>query len=167
MMDNSEIQLQENIPLSDIDLKYIETQQKAFAKTLPTVFAICTLFTMGFISLCVKDNFINFNYYDYILFVGAGFAMFGFCYFIGWSLNRYDNYNWKKDKTYGKNKLTSVIISRDKTEYGEYLTFAGRLKKDKIRLKVKQGDYDHYQIGTKVLVTYLKFSKEALELIEF
>jgi len=166
MMDNSEVQLQENIPLSDIDLNYIETQRKAFTKTLPIVFAICTLFIMGFISLCIKDNFVDFNYYDYILFAGAGFAMFGFCYFIGWSLYKYDSYNWKKDIINGKNRLTSVIINRDKTEYGEYLTFAGQLKEDKIRLKVRQEDYDHYPIGTKVRVTYLKFSKEALELIE-
>ncbi len=165
MIDNLEILLQENIPLNDEDIKHIETHQKIYKK-MPIVLAFSTLFTMTFIVWILRKDFENFHYYDYILFVGAGFALFSFCYFIFWLLNRYDNSNWQKDKLIGKNILTSIVINRDKSEYGEYLTFAGKSKSNKIRIKVKQEDYCRYQIGTKVRVTYLKFSKEALGLIK-
>lgn len=165
MIDNLEILLQENIPLNDEDLRHIEMQQNIYKK-IPIVLAFSTLFTMTFIALIIREDFSNFHYYDYILFVVSGFALFSFCYFIVWLLNRYDNSNWKKDKLNGKNRLTSIVINRDKSKYGEYLTFAGKSKSNKIRIRVKQEDYPHYQIGTKVHVTYLKFSKEALGLIE-
>jgi hypothetical protein len=165
MTNNSEIILQENIPLNDEDFKYFETQQKAYKKT-PIILSFCTLFTMTLIAWFIRDNFSSFHYYDYILFIAAGLALFAFGYFIAWLLNRYDNSNWKKDKSNGKSKLTSNVIKRDKTEYGEYLTFAGKSKNDNLRIKVKQQDYSHYQIGTKVEVTYLKFSKVALNLIK-
>jgi len=80
--------------------------------------------------------------------------------------DRYNKYNWKKDKLNGKNKLTSVVINRDKTEHAEYLTFAGPFKNEKIRIEVKQEDYNRYKAGSKVVVTYLKFSKKALKIID-
>ena len=159
-----DIQLQENIPLSDQDLQHIKTQQRVFTKTVPIVLAGCTLFTMLLASLFIKDKFATFKYYDYILFICGGFALYAFCYLISLMVSVYDNRNWKKDKLNGKNKLKSVIIHRDKTEYAEYLTFAGPHANDKIRIRVTQEDFNRYETGAKILVTYLKYSKEALEI---
>jgi hypothetical protein len=127
MTDNLEILLLENIALNDDDIKHIEMQQKIYKK-MPVVLACCTIFTLAFIAWIIRDSFANFHYYDHILFAGAGAALFAFCYFIAWLLNRYDNSNWKKDKLNGKNSLRSIVIKRDKTEYGAYLTFTGGLK---------------------------------------
>ena len=74
--------------------------------------------------------------------------------------------NWKKDIANGKNKLSSVIISHHTTEYEHMITFAGPHKGEKIRMPVKKEDYDHFKIGTKVHVIYLKYSKEVLVLSE-
>jgi hypothetical protein len=166
MIEDSIIRLEENIPLNDEDLKHIESQEKGIKTALPTILGVIILLMMVFITFLIWDHFINFKYYEYILFVCAGFAMYGFCYAFGWMVMSYDSANWKKDRAQGKNKLLSIIINRDKTEYGEYLTFAGPSKNDKIRIRVKPEDYSSYTIGTKVSVTYLKFSKEALELVE-
>ncbi|KQM75056.1 hypothetical protein ASE74_03515 [Pedobacter sp. Leaf216] len=161
-----EIQLEENIPLNDEDLKHIASMEEGVKKVLPMVLGGSIFLLMAFTALLLKDHFADFKYYDYILFVGAGFAMYGFCYCFAWLVMSYDSANWKKDKARGKNKLISVVINRDKTEHAEYLTFAGPAKKDKIRIRVKPKDYSRYSVGTKLTVVYLKFSKEALELTE-
>lgn len=166
MIEDSIIQLEENTPLTDADLKHIESQEEGIKSVLPAILGGCTLFMMVFITFLIWDHFVNFVYYEYILFVGAGFAMYGFCYFFALLVMRYDSANWKKDKVQGKNKLTSVVINRDKTEHAEYLTFAGPAKNDKIRIRVKPEDYSRYPVGAKLTVIYLKFSKEALELVE-
>ncbi|GAA4207491.1 hypothetical protein GCM10022289_30020 [Pedobacter jeongneungensis] len=160
-----EIQLEENIPLNEADLKHIEIQEKGFKKVLPMVLGGSVFLLMAFTALLLKHHFADFKYYDYILFVGAGFAIYGFCYCFAWLLMSYDSANWKKDREEGKNKLISVVINRDKTEHAEYLTFAGPAKNEKIRIRVKPEDYSRYAIGTKVSVVYLKFSKEALEIL--
>ena len=72
----------------------------------------------------------------------------------------------KRIRPQGKNKLTSAIINRDKTEHAEYLTFAWPSKNDKIRIRIMPEDYSRYPVGTKLTVIYLKFGKEALELVE-
>jgi hypothetical protein len=100
------------------------------------------------------------------LFAAGGLALFGFAYLISFLVTGYDRRNWKKDKIHGKNKLISIIINRDKTEYGEYLTFAGKSKNDKIRLEVDPEVYARYQKGTKVVVIYLKYSKTAIFISE-
>lgn len=166
LTDNSDIQLQENIPLSDQDLQHILIQQEALTKTVPIILGGATLFTMLLASLFIKDMFASFKYYDYILFAFGGLALFAFGYLISLIIITYDNRNWRKDKLNGKNKLKSVVINRDKTEYAEYLTFAGPHINDKIRIRVKKEDYSRYEPGAKVLVTYLKYSREALEIIE-
>jgi len=166
MTDDITIILEENIPLADADLKYIEVQEKGFKAALPAILGGCTLLLMLITTFLIWDHFVNFVYYEYILFVGAGFAMYGFCYSFAWLIMRYDSANWKKDKAQGKNKLTSVVINRDKTEHAEYLTFAGPSENDKIRIRVKPEDYSRYPVGTKLTVIYLKFSKEALEFFE-
>lgn len=164
--DNFEVELQENIPLSDEDLQHILTAQRGFAKTIPIVLAGCTLFFMLFMSWLIRDKFATFKYYDYILFICAGLAMFGICYLMSLLVSTYDNRNWKKDKLNGKNRLRSVIINRDKTEYAEYLTFAGKEAKDKIRIRVKEEDYSRLKVGAKIDITYLKYSREALKIVE-
>lgn len=165
MNNETAIVLQENIPLSDSDLKLIETRLKSFKKVLPAILGGCTVLLMAFAAWCIGDTFAHLAYYEYILFAAAGLVMYAFCYGMAMLVHRYDIANWKKDKANGKNKLKSVVINRDKTEYGEYLTFAGLAKEDKIRIKVDAKDYAVCQVGTKVSVTYLKFSKEALELV--
>ncbi|WP_316826651.1 hypothetical protein [Pedobacter miscanthi] len=167
MIDDLKISLQENIPLDDKDLKHIETQEKGFKKVLPMVLGGSVFLLMAFTAFLIRDHFAGFKCYDYILFVCAGFAMYGFCYCMAWLVMRYDSANWKKDKTYGKNKLISMVINRDKTEHAEYLTFAGPSENEKIRIRVKPEDYSRYPTGIKLTVIYLKFSKEALELNRF
>jgi len=166
LINYSQIQLQENVPLSDTEIKKIEEDQKKPAKLLPTILAFCTLFTMA-IPIFSIESFSKFKYYDYILFAAGGLALFGFAYLISFLVTGYDRRNWKKDKIHGKNRLTSIIINRDKTDYGEYLTLAGKSKNDKVRLEVEPGVYSRYQTGTKVEVTYLKYSKKLLSIREF
>jgi hypothetical protein len=163
--ENAAIQLQENIPLSDQDLQHIQIQQRAITRTIPAVIAGCTLFIMLLLSFFIKEKFATFTYYDYILLICGGLALFGICYLISFIIIATDTFNWKKDRLYGKNKLRSTVINRDETEDGEYLTFRGP-NNDKIRIKVSEEDYARYSIGSKIHVTYLKYSKEALEIIE-
>lgn len=167
MADDFKIQLQENLPFSSAEIEDIERKLKGFRKIIFIVIASATLLVMGFIVFLMKNSLAKFRYYDYLLFVAAGFALFGFCYLIGCLVLWYDTANWKKDKRIGKNKLLSIVIDQDTTEYGEYLTFAGIGENDKIRLKVKSEDYSRYPKGTRLSVTYLKFSKEVLEIVEF
>jgi hypothetical protein len=165
MSDNFPIKLQENIPLADKDWQHIEEKQAAM-KIIPKITAWATILTMGFIAFLMRDNLVKFKYYEHILFIAAGFALYFLAYSCGWFIIRYDNNNLKKDIAHGKNKLTSVLIKKDKNEYGEFLTFAGTGDKEKIRLCVKQEWYKLYPIGTKLQVTYFKFSRQVLELVE-
>ncbi|RXM53396.1 MULTISPECIES: hypothetical protein [unclassified Chryseobacterium] len=162
MTHDFKIQLQENIPFSTEEIKRIEAELKGFRKMISVILAFATVLVMGFIAFLMRDSQTQFKYYDYLLFVAGGFALFGFCYLIAQLVVWYDAANWKKDKVIGKNKLVSIVVGRDETEYGKYLTFAGITGADKIRLRVKPEYYSHYPIGTKLSVTYLKFSKEVL-----
>lgn len=166
LIDYSQIQLQENIPLSDEEIKNLETEQRKTIRIIPVVLGISTFAVMAIGVFCIEDFFSKFKYYEYILFVCGGLALFGFAYLISLLVTGYDRRNWKKDKAYGKNRLSSIVIGSDTTEYGEYLTFSGPSKNDKIRILVKPDDYSRYPMGTKVVVTYLKFSKTALSIIE-
>lgn len=145
----------------------METGQKGVMGIVVITLVVGILFLAIIAVLSVrKETLDNLKYYDYIAFSCIGFLFFCFCYFFAWLADRYSKYNWKKDKLNGKNKLTSVVIKRDKTEHAEYLTFSGPFKNEKIRIEVKPEDYDRYQIGSKVIVTYLKFSKQALEIAD-
>ena len=167
-IDYSQIRLQENIPLTDEEIKQMDTTQKAVMKIV-VITMIVALFFMGIIAVLStkKENLYNLKYDDYIGFACVGLSLFCFCYLIAWLADKYNKHNWKKDKLNGKNKLTSVVINRDKTEHAEYLTFAGSLENQKIRIEVTPADYSRYKVGSKVIVTYLKFSKKALEIIDF
>lgn len=166
-IDYLQIKLQENIPLSDDEIKHIDKQRREFFKNTPGILFACTLLIMAIAYYFLQNEFSNSQYYGYILFASAGFALFGFSYLIIWLTFRNFKTNWEKDITNGKNKLSSVIINRHKTENDEYIvTFAGRHKDEKIRIPVKKVVYYNYPIGTKVLVTYLKYSNEVLELTE-
>lgn len=163
---NSHIQLQENIPLTEEEIKQTDTAQKTMMRVAVITIAVAILLIGIIAASSVKEETLNnLKYYDYLVFGGIGLSLFGFCYFIAWGVSKYDRYNWEKDKSAGKSKLTSVVINRDKTEHAEYLTFAGPLENQKIRLEVKPEDYKRYTIGSKVMVTYLKFSKKAIEII--
>ncbi|MRG45709.1 hypothetical protein GFS24_11320 [Chitinophaga sp. SYP-B3965] len=161
MIDYLQINLQENIPLSDEEIKHIDKQRSEFFKNAPGVLLACTLLIMAIAYYFLQNEF------SPVWFVFAGLVLFGFFYLMIWLTFRYFKSNWKKDIANGKNKLSSVIINRHKTENDEYIfTFAGRHKAEKIKIPVKKADYYKYQPGTKVLVTYLKYSKEVLELTE-
>lgn len=167
-IDYSKIRLQENIPLTGEEIKQMDAAQKGFMKIV-LITMIVALFFIGIIAaLSVKKETLNnLKYDDYVGFAVAGLLIFAFCYFIAWLADQYNKHNWKKDKLNGKYKLTSVVINRDKTEHAEYLTFAGPLKNQKIRIEVTPEDYSRYKVGSKIMVTYLKFSKKALEIIDF
>lgn len=166
-IDNLEIQLQENIPLTEEEIKQIEIEQKKGMRIFVITLTISILFLGIFAALCVdKETLCALKYYDYIVFAGIGLFLFGFCYSIGFLADKYSRYNWNKDKLKGKKKLKTVIINRDKTEHAEYLTFAGPLKNQKTRIEVKEQEYKRYKIGSKVTVTYLEFSKKALEIVD-
>ncbi|WP_436486531.1 hypothetical protein [Chitinophaga sp. ARDCPP14] len=165
-IDYFQVVLQENIPLSEDEIKHIDKQRSEFFKDAPGILMTATLFIMAIAYYFIQHE-INLQYYHYILFVFAGIAMFGLFYLFVWLTFRSFKNDWKKDIINGKNKLSSVIISRHKTENDEYIvTFAGRHKGEKFSLPVKKADYYHYPIGTKVLVSYLKYSKEVLEITE-
>ncbi|MEJ2901135.1 hypothetical protein [Pedobacter panaciterrae] len=166
-IENSQIRLQENIPLTEEEIKEMEIGQKATMRIVTITIIVGILF-LGIIAVLSveKETLDNLKYYDYIAFSCIALLFFSFCYFIAMLADRYNKYNWKKDKLNGKNKLTSVVINRDKTEHAEYLTFAGPFKNEKIRIEVKQEDYNRYKAGSKVVVTYLKFSKKALKIID-
>lgn len=165
MIDHVAIQLEENIPLTEEDIRRKEANLKAGKKYLPLILGVITLLVMAFGAFLIKDSWGQLKYYEYLLLVAGGFALYGFCLLIAQLVFWFDAAKWKKDKAWGKNRLTSTIIRRGKTEYGgEYLTFAGTNAKDEISIKVKRDDYSRFQLGEKVTVTYLKFSEEALEL---
>ncbi|MEZ2443494.1 hypothetical protein AB6805_17340 [Chitinophaga sp. RCC_12] len=165
-IDYSQVELQENIPLNEEEIKHIDKQQSEFFNDAPTILMTSTLFIMAIAYYFIQHE-INLQYYHYILFVFAGLALFGILYLFVWLTFRSFKNNWKKDILNGKNKLSSVIISRHKTENDEYImTFAGRHKSEKFRFPVKKADYYQYPIETKVLVSYLKYSKEVLEITE-
>ncbi|MGG5208733.1 hypothetical protein ACQWU4_07275 [Chryseobacterium sp. MIQD13] len=164
LIDYSQIQLQENIPLSEEEIKNFEEERKKLAKLIPTVLGISTFIVIVFCGFI--KGFSTFKFYEYMLFAAAGFALFLFTYLISFLVTGYDSHNWKKDKIHGKNRLISIIINRDKTEYGEYLSFAGKSKNDIIRLEVELEIYSRYQIGTRVEIEYLKHGKKVLSIHE-
>jgi hypothetical protein len=166
-IDYMQIQLQENIPLTEEEIKQMEATQKTFMR-IAVITLVAGMFFIGIIAALAveKETLDNLKYYDYIAFTAIGLLMFSFCYCIAWLADRYNKYNWKKDKLNGKNRLTSVVIGRDKTEHAEYLTFSGPFKNEKIRIEVKQEDYNRYKTGSKVIVTYLKFSRTALDITD-
>jgi hypothetical protein len=164
-IDYLQVKLQENIPLSNEEIKHIDKQRRDFFKNTSGILITCTLLIMAIAYYFLQNELTNFQYYHYFLFAFAGFALFSLFYLIVWLTFINFRNNWEKDITNGKNKLSSVIIGLHKTEYDEYIiTFAGRHKGEKIKIPVKKSDYYNYQIGTKVVVTYLKYSKESLEL---
>ena len=148
-IENAQIRLQENIPLTDNEIKQMETGQREVMRIV-VITLIVGIFFLGIIAVLSvkKETLDNLKYYDYIAFSCIGLLFFSFCYFIAMLADRYNKYNWKKDKLNGKNKLTSVVINRDKTEQAEYLTFAGPFRNEKIRIEVKQEDYSRYKIGS-------------------
>lgn len=155
----------ENIPLSDTELASLQKKLKE-EKKIPLICGLCVLPVMAFVCWLIRGNFARFKYYDFLLLGTATIFSFGFIYLIGWLVVKYNSYNLRKDMAKGKSVLTSVIIGRDKTEYGEYFTFEGQQKNDKIRIQVKPEDYKRYQSGAKVVIEYLQFSKVALLIID-
>jgi len=157
MIEDFKTKLLENIPLTNEEIGDMESRLNSFKAKMKVILSFTTVLVMVFVSFLIKDNFKTFRYYDYILFAVAGFALFGLGYLMGQLVLWYDTANWK-------NELVSIVINRDKTEYGEYFTFAGANKNEKIRIKVAQEDYSRYAIGDRLSVIYLKFSKEALKI---
>ena len=164
--DNSQIH-SDIIPLSSEEIADKENESEANAKVVPIILGICTVITMLFLVYLMRAKFKDFKYYEYLLFVGAGFALFGFSYLMGLLVTKYDNHNWKKNKVNGKIKLTTLIIGSDRTKYGEYLIFADPNKNEKMRVKVSTKVYKEFKVGTKVTVLYLKHSRKTLEIIEY
>ncbi|MFT3702228.1 MAG: hypothetical protein QM802_07655 [Agriterribacter sp.] len=77
---------------------------------------------------------------------------------------KYDRYNLKKDIGIGKYKMTSILLSKDKTEYGYFFSFAlpQENKKKVIRLAVEETLYRSYHKNAVLTIEYLLFSKKVL-----
>ncbi len=161
IVEHQQVLLRENIPLDGTELAAAE-QELVMLKKLPPLIALIVLPVAAFICWLIRDKFSTFYYYDFILLAGATVVSYGFVYLIGWLMCKYDTVNIRKDIACGKSKLTSVLINRDKTEHGEYLTFAGEEEGSKIRLLVTEEEYTAYAVEMKVIITYLKHSKKLL-----
>lgn len=165
LIDYSQIYLRENIPLSEEEVNTIATHKRDFFKDFSGVVIAVIMITTLITAFFLKNEFKNFKYYHYILFIAAAVALYLFFLIIHWLIYQYVKGRWKKDIENGKNRLKSIIISKHKTEGDEYIiTFAGCRQGEKIRLPVEEKDYYQYETGTKVTVTYLKYSKEVLSL---
>ncbi|MCT2562876.1 hypothetical protein [Chryseobacterium herbae] len=164
-IDYSQIKLQENIPLTEEERNTIAVQKQDFFKHVPGVLLLVIILMVLMACYLLKDEFHDFKYYHYLLFLGIALMLYAFFYGIMHLVYFYSVKNWEKDIQNGKNKLTSIIISRHKTENDEYIiTFSGRNRKEKIRLPVSKDDYLGYNVGTKVVVVYLKYSKTVISL---
>jgi len=165
LIDYSQIFLQENIPLNEEEINKIADHKKDFFKDFSGAVIAVIIIVMLMAAFFLQNEFKNFKYYHYILFFGGAVALYLFFALIHWLLYQYFKGRWKKDLENGKNRLSSMVISRHKTENDEYMmTFAGRHKGEKIMLPVEKTVYYQYELGTKVMVTYLKYSKEILSL---
>ncbi|MEJ5105335.1 hypothetical protein [Chryseobacterium sp. MYb328] len=165
LIDYSQIHLQENIPLNEEELHRIAIHKRDFFKDFSGVVLAVIILVMLTGAYFLQNEFKNFKYYHYLLFFGVAVALYLFFLLMHWLLYQYFKGRWKKDIQNGKNRLESIIISKHKTEGDEYIiTFAGCHKGKKIMLSVEKTDYDQYEIGTKVMVTYFKYSKEVLSL---
>lgn len=167
-IDKLQIQLQQNIPFRQEEIMEVDRAHKVMIKMIAVIIAV-SMVLMGVIAVfsVKKETLEELDYEDYFAFLCVGLSFFCFCYLIAWLCVQYSRYNWRKDKLNGKNRLTSMVVHRDKTEHAEYLTFLGPADNEKIRIEVDLEDYNRYKIGSKVIVTYLKFSKKALEITGF
>ncbi|MEY8758815.1 hypothetical protein [Chryseobacterium tongliaoense] len=166
-IDYSQIQLQENIPLSEEEINRIAIQKRDFFKDTPGILLAGIIIIALIAAFVLKDEFINFKPYHYVAGICILMTFYFFCYFGIWLIYKYSVKNWEKDIKDGKNQLTSIVTYRHTTENDEYIiTFAGRHKHEKIKLPVEKIYYNHYKIGTRVTVTYLKYSKIVLTLNE-
>lgn len=166
-IDYSQIQLEENIPLTDSELNNINVQRKGFFKDAPGILLAVMILIILIACYLLKDEFINFKYYHYILFFCVASALYAFFYLIMYLVYMYFVQNWEKDIRNGKNSLKSIITSQHTTENDEYIfTFSGRNKDEKIKLPVSKDDYLRYKTGMQVAVVYLKHSKVVLSLEE-
>lgn len=150
-----EIRLQENIPLSNEDIAYIESEKKVFdtAWIIPVVVTLFSIIIMA--SKKTQDD----------VFFTVVLIVFAASYLPIWLILKHHKANFEKDKRYGKNKLTTVVLHSYEEENGHcFVTFAGQDQKYEITLKVE--DSHRYPAGTKVMVTYLKFSREALKVVK-
>lgn len=160
---NWEVRLEENIPLTGDEINEMERGHKAMLRMIALTITLGMVF-MGVIAVfsVKRETLDGLDYEDYFAFLCVGLLFFCFCYLMAWLCVQYFRYNWKKDKSSGKSRLSTVVVDRDKTEHAEYLTFEGPT--GKIRIEVDLEDYQRYPVGSKVLVTYLKFSKKALNI---
>ncbi|WP_123947411.1 MnhB domain-containing protein [Chryseobacterium pennae] len=168
LIDYSQIHLQENIPLNEEELNRIAIHKRDFYKDFSGVVIAVIMIVMIMAGYFLKNEFKNFKYYHYLLFIGVAVALYLFFLLMHWLLCQYFKGRWKKDIKNGKNRLESIIISKHKTEGDEYIiTFAGCHKGKKIRLPVEKTDYDQYEMGAKVVVNYFKYSQEVISLDYF
>ncbi|WP_223608717.1 hypothetical protein [Chryseobacterium sp. OSA05B] len=164
-IDYSQIELHENIPLTEGEQNTIAIQKQDFFKHVPCILLSVLLLMVLIACYLLKDEFHHFKYYHYLLFFGIALVLYAFFYGIMHLVHARSVKNWEKDIQHGKNILTSIIISRHETENDEYIiTFSGRNRKEKIRLPVSKADYLNYHVGTKVVMIYLKYSKTVISL---
>jgi len=159
----NEIIIQENIPLSDAEIAKLKASVPS-TKVILLVCGGCSLFTMLLICWFMGNSFFDLKFYEYLLLLMGWLLLFGFAYACFVLVSKYDEHNLKKDIAAGKYRMTSILLSKDKTEYGYYFSFALPLqnKKKEIRLGVEEAVYRSYNKNSILTVEYLLFSKKVL-----
>jgi hypothetical protein len=162
----NEFKVIENKPLTDTEVLQLEKDQKLNSKTLMLFAFVSVLCVTLLIVIALIKNQISLNESDYsfLFYVVLTLAL---CVFVVFGLIvGLDKRNLGKDKLNGKITVETVMVYGTRSRYGQYLLFAGKNKKDTIRLEVTNDVFKKYQIGTKVIITYLHFSKKLLEISE-
>lgn len=159
-IDYSLIKLQENIPLTDIEIETFEAEDKKNKAEIAGIVLIPVVILIFLLSFIME------NYKDKFLFVIlTGLVLFGILFGIINLIINYNTKRWQKDKKLGKHILESIVIDKQNIEdNATTITFSGVKKGSKIKLHIDRDDYDKYPIGAKVIVTYLKYRKEILNI---
>lgn len=160
-IDYSKIEVKENIPLTNDDIMIFEKKQKKGRRTKPLIIIISSLLILCITYYALEEKSTRFKG-DILI---AGFVLCGIGYLRYLLLRSLDKANLQKDIKKGKTKLISILINKYTTRYGFYFTFAGKNKDEKINMNVNYQEYNAYQIGQKLIVTYLPHSKEPIYIV--
>ncbi|WP_347219517.1 hypothetical protein [Chryseobacterium sp.] len=164
-VDYSKVHLQERIPLTNEEINNLASQKRDFFKDVPGILLAVILIISTLIIFFLRKELGHLKFYYYILGIVFLIIFYYSCYWAIGLVYKNSVKNWTRDIENGKNKLTTVILHRHKTEDDEYIfTFAGRDKREKIRLAIEKDNYSRYKSGDKVIVVYLKYSKTVLSI---
>lgn len=161
-LDYSQIYIQENIRLTQEYMDYIADYKHGLSITTFSIPGTMAIILTPIFFFCFYES-IDHKVRTFLYLLIGIFTVLYILYRWAYSC---DLKLWEKDIKNGKNKLTSIVLYRnDDDEYS--LTFAAWNKKEtNIRLIVTKEEYLRYSVGTKVVVTYLKYRKDVLSIHE-